>query len=106
MFESKLLSDVDEILSQVNVLLTEANTKLSQCPDPVQSRNFILSRVQHILEEVQWTVSLSEEDVSSVNNNTSPDLTMEWDSYEEQSYYQTVFIDEETECEEFEMLRI
>ena len=101
MLESKLLSDVDSILSQVNVLLTEANMKLSQCPDPVQSRNFILSRVQHILEEVQWTVSLSEEDVSSNNNNnTSPDVSMEWDDFGEESYYQTVFIDEETECED------
>ena len=101
MLESKLLTDVDSILSQVNVLLTEANMKLSQCPDPVQSRNFILSRVQHILSEVQWTVSLSEEDVSSNNNNnTSPDVSMEWDDFGEESYYQTVFIDEETECED------
>ena len=97
MFQSELLADVDEILSQVNVMLSNANRKLSMCQDPVKSRNFILSRVQHILEEVQWTVSLSEEDVSSDSSSTSPDVTMEWDDYEEKSFYQTVFINEETE---------
>ena len=58
MFVSSL-SEVDVFLSQVNVLMTEVNKKLGDCS--VGSRKVILPRIYNIIEELEWTMSLSED---------------------------------------------
>ena len=76
------LSEVDISLSQVNTLLSEVNMKLAVCP--VEVRKSILPRIQHILSEMMWTVSMSsdESSVSDCNvSNYSADVeSLSWDS--------------------------
>ena len=49
-----VMSNVDIKLSEVHNLLVEVNKELSRSPDV--SRSHVLSRVQYILSEMQWTV--------------------------------------------------
>ena len=72
MFVSSL-SEVDVFLSQVNVLLTEVNKKLGDCS--VGSRSVILPRIYNIIEELEWTMSLSEESSDYVIKEIEGDCT-------------------------------
>ena len=77
-----VMSNVDIKLSEVHNLLVEVNEELSRSPDV--SRSHVLSRVQYILSEMQWTVSLSSEESSdsgSVVSSYSADVeSLSWDS--------------------------
>ena len=72
-----LLSDVDVMLSQVNLLFSEINQKMSRSQVPVQSK-LLLPRLEVILSEITWLVSLSQDCSSS-----SADLS--WD--QDHDYY-------------------
>ena len=69
-----LLSDVDVMLSQVNLLFSEINQKMSRSQVPVQSK-LLLPRLEVILSEITWLVSLSQDCSSDVV--TDQDLS--WD---------------------------
>ena len=71
------LSDVDVILSQIHVMFSEINQKMSSCPANVQSQ-MLLPRVDIILSEIMLFVSLSQ-DCDDANVNDSLDASMEWD---------------------------
>ena len=77
-----VMSSVDMKLSEVHNLLVEVNKELSGSPDV--SRSHVLSRVQYILSEMQWTVSLSSDESSdsgSVISSYSADVeSLSWDS--------------------------
>ena len=77
------LSEVDIALSQVNTLLSEVNTKLSVCP--VEVRKLILPRIQCILSEVEWTVSMSSDESSDSDGDDGSSYcadveSLSWDS--------------------------
>ena len=54
-----LLSDVDVMLSQVHLLFSEINQKVSSSPVLVQSQ-MLLPRIEVVLSEISWLVSLSQ----------------------------------------------
>ena len=77
------LSEVDICLSQVNTLLSEVNTKLAICP--VEVRKLILPRIQCILSEVEWTVSMSSDESSDSDGDDGSSYcadveSLSWDS--------------------------
>ena len=74
-----VMSNVDIKLSEVHNLLVEVNEELSRSPDV--SRSHVLSRVQYILSEMQWTVSLSSDENSDSGSCYSGDVeSLSWDS--------------------------
>ena len=74
-----VMSSVDIKLSEVHNLLVEVNEELSRSPDV--SRSHVLSRVQYILSEMQWTVSLSSDENSDSGSCYSGDVeSLSWDS--------------------------
>ena len=75
---SSCLSDVDQLLSEVNVKLCEANLRLSKSSE-VKSKRKLLPRVQMILSELEWIVSMSDEDEVSLSSCES----LSWDSFNE-----------------------
>ena len=52
----------------MNVLLTEVNKKLGECS--VGSRSVILPMIYNIIEELEWTMSLSEETSDCVKKDS------------------------------------
>ena len=92
------LSEVDISLSQVNTLLSEVNMKLAVCP--VEVRKSILPRIQHILSEMMWTVSMSSEESSEsecdVSSYSADVESLSWDSSED-FYYKLYYEEEEDE---------
>ena len=93
------LSEVDIALSQVNTLLSEVNIKLSVCP--VEVRKLILPRIQCILSEVEWTVSMSsDEDSDGDGSSYCADVeSLSWDSSGD---IYRLYYDEEAEDEDIE----
>ena len=87
-----VMSDIDVQLSKVQNLLIDVNMKLSKCPE--LSRNHVLSRAQTILDEMQWMVSLSQE-LTCESDECRSDASLEWDNFQDNKFYQTVFIDPE-----------
>ena len=77
-----VMSSVDVKLSEIHNLLVEVNKELSGSPE--LSRSYVLSRVQYILNEMQWTVALSSDESSdseSVISSYSADVeSLSWDS--------------------------
>ena len=74
-----VMSSVDMKLSEVHNLLVEVNKELSGSPDV--SRCHVLSRVQYILSEMQWTVSMSSDESSDSASCYSADIeSLSWDS--------------------------
>ena len=57
---ARLHAEVDFFLSQMNVLLSKVNEKLDECP--AKSRSVILPRINHIVSELEWMMSLSTKD--------------------------------------------
>ena len=114
MFVSSL-SEVDVFLSKVNVLLTEVNKKLGECS--VGSRKVILPRIYNIIEELEWTMSLSEEATDpdcgekeedcTYSGAFSPPASLSSDSFDVESlswdhsdFYKLYFEDEEDDEDE------
>ena len=103
MFNVNLLSEVDVNLAEAYNLIVQVNEKLSKCAN-VTRKEVLSERVQMILTEIQWTVSMSKDGEKSFDTEedditSSSDGSMEWDDYEAKNFYQTVFMEEE-HCEE------
>ena len=111
MFVSKI-AEVDFFLSQVNVLVSEINKKLDQCP--VESRNVILPRIYHVVSELEWTMSLSTKDSPNENeedctysgalspplSSSSSEESLSWDNYDYYKiYYENDADDEDEDCD-------
>ena len=111
MFVSKI-AEVDFFLSQVNVLVSEINKKLDQCP--VESRNVILPRIYHVVSELEWTMSLTTKDSPNENkedctysgalspplSSSSSEESLSWDNYDYYKiYYENDADDEEEDCD-------
>ena len=96
MFNVSLLSEVDVNLSEAHSLIVQVNEKLSKCSN-VSMKEVLSRRIQMIISEIQWTEVMSRDEESSDKEEvpSSTDESMEWDHYEYQDFYRTVFIDEE-----------
>ena len=108
MFVSKI-AEVDFFLSQVNVLVSEINKKLDQCP--VESRNVILPRIYHVVSELEWTMSLSTKDSPNENeedctysgalspplSSSSSEESLSWDNYDYYKIYYENDADDEND---------
>ena len=77
--KSSCLSEVDQLLAEVNVKLCEANVQLSQSFE-VKSRRILLPRVQMILTELEWIVKISDDDDSDTSLSS---CSLSWDNYNE-----------------------
>ena len=104
MFNVNLLSEVDVNLAEAYNLIVQVNEKLSKCAN-VSRKEVLSERVQMILTEIQWTVSMSKDGEKSFENEedditSSADESMEWDDYEAKNFYQTVFMDEEIKLDD------
>ena len=83
---SSCLSDVDVKMSEVHILLSEINQILSTSPVPVQS-TLLLPRVEVILSEITWIVSLSQ---SNVDKEDDGGESLGWDynyDFHNNNYY-------------------
>ena len=77
-----VISEVDVHLSEAHSLIVKVNQKLSQNPN--LSRKEVLSRIQLVLNEMQWMVSLADE-LDEVENSSVSSL--EWDTYDQNDFY-------------------
>ena len=96
MFNVNLLSEVDVNLAEAYNLIVRVNENLSKCVN-VSRKEVLSKRVQMILAEIQWTVSMSEDEEK---DDSSTDASMEWDNYESKNFYQTVFMEEEIKLDD------
>ena len=96
MFNVNLLSEVDVNLAEAYNLIVRVNENLSKCVN-VSRKEVLSKRVQMILAEIQWTVSMSEDEEK---DDSSTDESMEWDNYESKNFYQTVFMEEEIKLDD------
>ena len=101
MFNVNLLSEVDVNLAEAYNLIVRVNENLSKCVN-VSRKDVLSKRVQMILAEIQWTVSMSEDEEKSRDDedDSSTDGSMEWDNYESKNFYQTVFMEEEIKLDD------
>ena len=108
MFITSLLSEVDVDLAEAHNLIVQVNEKLSKCAN--MSRKEVLTRrVQMIVSEIQFTVSMSEDQDEELSDDkeedenditSSTDESLEWDHYKDKDYYQTVFLEEEIKLDD------
>ena len=77
-----VISEVDVHLSEAHSLIVKVNQKLSQNPN--LSRKEVLSRIQLVLNEMQWMVSLADE-LDEVENSSVSSL--QWDTYDQNDFY-------------------
>ena len=100
MFITSLLSEVDVNLAEAHNLIVRVNEKLSKCSN-VSRKEVLSKRIQMILTEIQWTDLMSQNEESNDDekdeNTSSTDGSLEWDTYEDKNFYQTVFMEEEEE---------
>ena len=92
---SNCLSDVDLKLSQINVMFSEINQKMSRSPVLVQSK-MLLPRVNFILSEIKQFVSLTQDCCDEEEpSNASTSFNLEWDNNYNQ-YYNLYYYDSST----------
>ena len=70
MYESSVMSEIDLLLSQVNVILANVDVKLTKCPEVSKSSTSspLLPRIGNILSQMQGIVSHHLLDTSHSNN--------------------------------------